>query len=675
MSNFHVLDFVVVAVYLAVVVSLGKIGANRATGQEGFFLAGRKLGKIYQFFLNFGNSTDATGAVSTVSVVYQQGAAGTWIGFQNIFLNPYYWFMNAWFRRVRLTTTADLFEDRLGSRRLASFYAIFQIFCVVLLTAFGNLVAYKISSVLVTKPEATWTAAERRSVQKYRELKQLEKDATAGSLSSADAQRVEALREMAAHGRLRSYITAIEPWSFYILYTAAIGLYIVMGGMAAAALNEAFQGLLIIVFSFILIPAGLSAIGGWQQLGTRVPNAMFNLFGTVGISEITSWGIVAMFLTALLQVNGLAHNMAIGGSARTEFSARFGAVAGTFGKRLMVILWTFAGLIAIALFSDANTLSDPDIVWGTMSQHLLGPGLLGLMLAGVLAANMSTVSAQTMAISALFARNVYAKLRPGLPDQRIVRAARWCIVVVLAIALLAATQMKSVYTVLQLYMTVNVSFGTAVLLMFFWRRVTAKAIWTTVIVCAALNTVLPLVGERIPMLQSHPALIIRSVDSAGRPMPVFFETVARTRPGDPASRVEGCGRFHSELVLLKLTGLDVAEFSPAGRFAARFFVDALLPPLLMIGLSLITRPPPRERIDRFLGKMKTPVGATAELDTAAMAETHRNPHRFDHLKLWPNSSWEFTKWNRIDAVGFVASCALVGVIIALFWALLRWAAP
>jgi hypothetical protein len=71
---------------------------------------------------------------------------------------------------------------------------------------------------------------------------------------------------------------------------------------------------------------------------------MFNLFGAEGVSEITAWGIAAMFLTALLQVNGLAHNMAIGGSARGEFAARFGAVAGTFGKRLMVILWTFAGL-------------------------------------------------------------------------------------------------------------------------------------------------------------------------------------------------------------------------------------------------------------------------------------------------------------------------------------------
>ena len=36
-----------------------------------------------------------------------------------IFLNPYYWFMNAWFRRVRLMTTAEMFEARLWKAHAA----------------------------------------------------------------------------------------------------------------------------------------------------------------------------------------------------------------------------------------------------------------------------------------------------------------------------------------------------------------------------------------------------------------------------------------------------------------------------------------------------------------------------------------------------------------------------
>ena len=661
--------------YLVVVLTLGRMAAKHATTQEGFFLAGRKLGKLYQYFLNFGNATDAIGAVSTASVVYQQGAAGTWVGFQNIFLNPYYWFMNAWFRRVRLTTTADLFEDRLGSRRLAIFYALFQIFCIVVVTGFSNLVAYKICAGLVIKPQVEWTPAERLASEGYQELRQLERESKQPQFSPSATARLAALRELESRGELVSYVTALEPWSFYIVYTTAVALYIIMGGMAATALNEAFQGVLIFGFSVILVPTGLAAIGGWGQLRARVPEAMFNLFGTAGTTEITSWGIVAMGLAAFLQVNGIVGNMGISGSARDEFAARFGAVAGTFTKRLMMILWTFAGLIAIALFSGVNALSDPDMVWGTMSRQLLGPGLLGLMLAGVLAANMSTVATQTMAIAALFGRNVYGYIRPHRSDADVVRVARWCIVCVLGFAVLAAMQMKSVYSVLQLHITLNISFGTAVLLMFFWRRLTAPAIWTAVIVCAVTNTITPLVGDWSENLRRHPSLVVRSTDVNGRTSPIYFERVVQTNPDDRRSAFEGRGRFHTELLALKFMGFDVGKWSSDRRFAARFFFDALLPLLLLIIVSMFTRPPARDCVDRFYGKMKTPVGATPEIERGEMEKTNRDPYRFDYLKLWPNSSWEFCRWDFVDLVGFVVCCALSGAIIVLFWLLLRWAGP
>src|SRR5687767_6178915 len=229
MASFHFLDYCIVAAYLVLVTALGKVALKGARSGEGFFLAGRKLGKVYQFFLNFGHSTDATGAVSTASIVYQQGVSGVWVGFQMIFLNPYYWFMYTWFRRVRLTTMGDLFVDRLGSRRLALFYAAFQIAMAVAVTmAFCNLVSYKISAALVTKPEAQWTAAERESVEQYRELSRLELAARQGTLPEEARPRLGMLREREAREELRNYVTALEPWSFYAIYTLIVGAYIVM---------------------------------------------------------------------------------------------------------------------------------------------------------------------------------------------------------------------------------------------------------------------------------------------------------------------------------------------------------------------------------------------------------------------------------------------------------------
>ncbi|HYD84214.1 MAG TPA: hypothetical protein VEA63_09175, partial [Opitutus sp.] len=535
---------------------IGKIASHSAGTGDGFFLAGRKLGKIYQFFLNFGNSVAANDAVSTASLVYQQGISGVWAGFQMIFINPYYWFLFPWYRRVRLTTTADIFLDRLGSPRLALFYATFQIVMAVAVTmGFGNLVAYKISSAIVTKPEATWTAAERGAVHDYRELKQLEAEQRLGTTSSSSSPRLDQLREREARGELSSYITALEPWIFYTSYTLVVGFYIVMGGLAAAALNEALQGVLIIVFSVILIPSGLIAIGGWDGLRTAVPAGMFNLFGTDGGSDFTGWSIAAVFLATLMQAHAMPGNMAIGGSAKNEFAARFGGVAGTFGKRLVTIAWGVCGLIAVALYSGANSLTDPDAAWGAMSLQLLGPGLLGLMLAGVLAAQMSTISAQAMSVSALFAHNVYKNFRSSATEADLIRVGRWTLVVVLSLGVLVSTQMTSVYTVLQFAMTINVPFGAAILLMFIWRRLTVPAVWTAVIVSALCNILFPLAAQRFSSLSTHPVLTTRAADAGGRPTPVFFERVVRIDPTQGDSALEGHGRLHTELVLLHALGM------------------------------------------------------------------------------------------------------------------------
>ena len=670
---FHPLDAAVIVIYLALVLGFGYRALRRTQhSQEGYFLAGRKLGKLYQFLLNFGNSTDANGAVSTASLVYQQGVSGMWLGFQLIFVNPYYWFMNTWFRRVRLVTTADLFEDRLGARGLAAFYAIFQsLSAMFVIIGFGNLVTYKISAALVVKPEAAWTSSERASVEGYRELHQLEQAAKAGTLPASDQASLTTLRERQARGDLKSYITALPALPFYLIYTLIVGAYVIMGGMTATAMNEALQGILTLLFSIILIPLGIASIGGWDQLKERVPPAMFDLLSTsTGAQPINGLVLFALFVVAVVQINGIIGNMGISGSAKDEYAARFGAVSGTYGKRVLMILWAFAGLIAIAIYRGPDSLSDPDAVWGTMSRQLLGPGLLGLMLVGLLANNMDTVAAQTLSVSALFVRNVLSPFRGNLSEVAAVTAGRMMIGVALTIGILAALTMDSVVSALMLMQTVNVPFGAGVMLMFFWRRLTVVAMWVGLLMAIGFNVVGPLVLGKLDVVRSHPTLVTRSSDAAGRPQPIYFESVARVAD-DATSPLEGRGRVHLELVALKVLGLRVEDMSGSQRFAARFFFDAISPFVLLIGISLITRPPAPDRVDRFFGRMKTPVAGTPELDAAEVAETERNPGRFNHAKLFPRSSWEFTKWNRVDTVGFLACCATSGAILGVFALLLR----
>ncbi|HVZ63875.1 MAG TPA: hypothetical protein VG936_04740 [Lacunisphaera sp.] len=673
-GSLHLMDILVVVAYLATVVWIGRRASAGANSEDGFFLAGRKLGKLYQFFLNFGNATEPQGAVSTASFVYQQGAPGTWLSFQTVFMNPYFWFMNVWFRRVRLTTVSDLFEDRYASRGLSFFYATFQILVACVFLGFGNVTAYKIASSLVVKTEAQWTAEDRAAVAGYHELKQLEKLAAAGPLDAEHQAELGALRERNARGELKSYVTLLNDFTFYAVFTLVVGTYIVLGGMAAAAVNEGLQSVLIIVFSLLLIPTGLHAIGGWSALAHKVPAQMFDLFGSGNTEQFSVASLCAILLVSIIQNGGLSHNMGICGSAKNEFAARSG-VSGTYLKRFMIILWAFAGLIAVAMFGPGG-LSDPDATWGAMSNRLLGPGLVGLMLAGVLAGTMSTLAAKALAISSLFVRNVYRQIWPDLDQRRGVFYARCTIVAVLILGTLAAMVMGSFFDIVNVVLTVNIPFGAAVLLTFWWRRATTPAVWCCVILSAVTILLVPWTASHVRSLATDPALAAMSSKPGTG---VYFAKVVHQNPDDLTSALMASeartNRFNFEAWLVGQLGVDVVALTPTQRFTLQFFFDALFPFAVLIGVSLLTRPTDPARVAQFYGKMKTPVGDTPELEAAAMEETRRNPTRFEHTKLFgADSSWEFCKWDRVDAIGFIVCCVFSAVIVGIFLFLLKLAA-
>ena len=82
----------------------------------------------------------------------------------------------------------------------------------------------------------------------------------------------------------------------------------------------------------------------------------------------------------------------------------------------------------------------------------------------------------------------------------------------------------------------------------------------------------------------------------------------------------------------------------------------------MILIALFTPKDDPNRLDRFYAKMRTPVSPDPGIDAREMALSMENPHRFADKKLFANSDWEFNKWNRVDALGFLAS---IGVLLAM----------
>ena len=611
----HPLDAFIVAFCLFAVMAIGFWVSRGVKGETDFFVSGRSMGAWLQFFLNFGQATDSNGAPTIATEVYRQGVGGMWIGFQTLFITPFIWFTSIWFRRTRLITGPDLFIDRFNSRPLATTYALFGVLMLPALLALGNIISYKVASAMLVKPESNYTQHDRDRVAEYKEYRRLQADFTSGHLAAGLRGRYDALDSMAKKGELVSSVSYITPLPFYAVYTLIVAVYITLGGIKAAALTDAFQGLLIIVFSGLMVPVGLYRIGGFRGLHEHVPAYKFMLFGSGAGGDYTWYSIAAIVFTSLVGFGN--PNGPSTASGRDETAIRLGTLGGVFLKRFVMICWMLCGLLAVAMFPLG--ISDPDNAWGVLAGRLLGPGLLGLMISGMLLGHMPAVGTNAVNFSAQFTRNLYEPLVRGRGPGHYLLVAKAAVPGVLVLGAAFSLMFSGVIALLSAQITFQSFFGTAVFLVYFWRKLTAKAVGTGAVLWIAMTVVAAWGLPAVPAFRRAPALVLqtrpRTVDvvapataedvAAGRaaaegamlhrtqvvpPSALFFEAVARTNADDPSSPLEGVGRFHVENFICYHLGLPLDRFPSAGLIATRWGFDGVFPFLILTTLSYATAP-------------------------------------------------------------------------------------
>ena len=108
---------------------------------------------------------------------------------------------------------------------------------------------------------------------------------------------------------------------------------------------------------------------------------------------------------------------------------------------------------------------------------------------------------------------------------------------------------------------------------------------------------------------------------APAPVAKYFLKVVRINPADLTSPLTGTGRFNFEAWLLEKAGVvDLSHKTKPDLQAVQFYFDGVLPFIVLLLVSLLTKAPEREKVNYFFGKMKTPVGVTAELEVATMED-------------------------------------------------------
>jgi SSS family solute:Na+ symporter len=588
---------------------------------------------------------------------------------------------------------ADFFVDRFNSKLLATCYAAFNIFIALFTMGVGNVAAYKVASAMVLKPESAYTAQDKQELADYKEYLSLKAKVDAGTLSP-ESEPFKTLLGQSNAGLLQSSISYIRPVPFYLGYSLVVCIYISLGGLKAAVITNAVQGLLVIVMSILIIPIGLAELHGFSGLHRAVPEYKFLL-----TSDATWYSVAIIVLGSMLQVIGIMHNMSTGGSAKNEDAARWGMLSGGFTKRLVIVAWIFCGLLAVGLLSGKNALSDPDYAWGALSIRLLPQGLMGLMLSGMLLGHMPTVGVNAVVVSGLITRNLYQPLVKDRSESHYLRIGQLSVIIVMASAILFALMFSDLFKMWEFMIRYGIYFGVAIWLMLFWRRVTGAGVMAGFIVWVIGIVVLPMTLGYIEYLRTAPALLTLTEPysdstlagataadvAAGRadhegqaiqaqrfhlPVAVYFDKVVKSNPQDPGSPLEGFGRFNIELYTLHLLGLPVTHLHAAGLTTWNWLFDTFMPFIVIMFVSLVTNAGDALRADRFYAKMRTPVGATPEIDRQEIEESNQDPHRFDHKKLFPSSQWQFAKWTKKDFYGFFGCCLIAAAIMSFLWGVL-----
>lgn len=207
-----------------------------------------------------------------------------------------------------------------------------------------------------------------------------------------------------------------------------------------------------------------------------------HMFSFVAPTEVTLFFIITVVINSLVGIVVEPHHMSIGGAGKTEMNCRTGWTYGNFVKRLATLGWAFVGVFAAALFPGL-TGANRELAFGTAVVNLLPAGLVGLMIAAMAAAVMASCHNFMVGGSALFTRNFYQKyLKKKKDEAHYLKVARSSSIFIVLGGVAFALLLPNVVEGLKIIWQITAFFGIGFWMAVIWRRSNRYAVWVSIIV-------------------------------------------------------------------------------------------------------------------------------------------------------------------------------------------------
>jgi SSS family solute:Na+ symporter len=278
--------------------------------------------------------------------------------------------------------------------------------------------------------------------------------------------------------------------------------------MRAVVYTEALQTIVLVIGAGTLTFIGLDSVGGWSGMREALDPGYLNMWRPTTDPDfpwpslvITS-SIVGMWYWCTDQY--IVQRVL---AAKNIKEGRRGTIFGGLLKLLPVFLFLIPGVVALALKNQGQLSWDsPDEAFAALLMNKMPSGLRGLVAAGLLAALMSSLASVFNSCSTLFTVDIYKKIRPNTPENRLVNIGRIATVIVVILGILWIPIMQNISGVLYEYLQSVQSYIappiTAVFLLgIFYKRINSKGALTTLIaglVVAFLRIGMELASDSLP---------------------------------------------------------------------------------------------------------------------------------------------------------------------------------
>ncbi|HMU42501.1 MAG TPA: sodium:solute symporter [Ignavibacteriaceae bacterium] len=428
-GTFSTFDGLILFGYLIVVLSIGFYSSRKKDKSYlDYFLAGRKMGWVTIGITIFATNISSEHFIGLAGSGSARGLAVGQFELMAIFILIFLgWFLAPIFLKSGVITMPEFLEQRFD-RRIRKFFAAFSI------------LIYLLTKILVT---------------------------------------------LFAGGLLFYNIFGLNIYTSSIIIVLITGLYTVIGGANAVMRTQMIQGLVLIAGASALLFFGLDKVGGFSGLEQKLPGDFFNMFKPVSDPDYPWTGII--FGAPIIAFWYWCTDQYIVQrvlSAKSLNDARRGSLLAAFLKVFPIFVLVVPGLIAVALYPEIN---GDEAYSFLIAGNILPSGIKGLVIAGLLAAIMSSLSGVFNSTAVLFTNDFYKLKHPEASDRKLVLVGRLASTAIVVAAILTVPLMKMLNSQIYLFLQSVQAFvappiSAVFLVGMFFKNINAKAaIYTLVI--------------------------------------------------------------------------------------------------------------------------------------------------------------------------------------------------